>query len=190
MDFRIKGMSYGLLLSHTLPGLLFGLEMLLVFQLFTKFRIIDFLYSIENNTGNLIIGLVVVFVLATLLGFMVDGIHHLLEEFIWKRIKKTNFDEADLYRVIKTNTQIQIYKQVLEDIWFPYEAYANLGLAMLPGIILLPIWLYRLNVHCLFNFALTIIYIFIFWAMCHEACSTARFYKEAEHGIIENFKDE
>jgi hypothetical protein len=73
MEFNIKGMSYSLLLSHTFPGLLFGLQILLAFALYTKFNVITFLSSQENNAINLVSFLTVTFVFSTLLGFIVDG---------------------------------------------------------------------------------------------------------------------
>lgn len=70
MELKLKDMSYGLLLSHTFPGLLFGLEIALAFHLFTNFSIYKFLFSLQKfDFAVLTTVLIGVFVTATLLEF-------------------------------------------------------------------------------------------------------------------------
>jgi len=190
VEYKIKDMSYGLLLSHTFPGLLFGLEILLAFALFTKINIVNLLFSIENNTSNLIAIFIAVFVSATLLGFILDGIHHFIFEDVYEKIVlKDNPYNLKLFQVIKNAEQMHIYKHFLEDdLWYPYEAYANIGIAMLPGLILLPYWLYKLQIAAWFNAIVTVIYWAVFIIMIYEAKSTLQLFNEAEEKLIENFE--
>lgn len=189
MEFKIKDMSYGLLLSHTFPGLLLGSQIILAFALFTKINVIALSFSIEYKAANLIFIFILVFVSATLLGFILDGIHHFIFEDLYEKITKNSVYNLKLFQVIRDMEQMQIYKHFLEDaFWYPYEAYANVGLAMLPGLILLPYWLYKLQIATWFNTILTVIYWFIFLIMLYEAKSTLRLFYEAEKELIENFE--
>jgi hypothetical protein len=190
VEYRIKDMSYGLLLSHTFPGLLFGLEILLAFELFTKINIINLLFLIENNASNLIAIFIAVFVSATLLGFILDGIHHFIFEDVYEKIVlKKNPYNLKLFQLIKNAEQMHIYKHFLEDdLWYPYEAYANIGIAMLPGLILLPYWLNKLQIATWFNAIVTVFYWSVFIIMIYEAKSTLQLFNEAEEKLIENFE--
>jgi hypothetical protein len=191
MEFNIKGMSYSLLLSHTFPGLLFGLQILLAFALYTKFNVITFLSSQENNAINLVSFLTVTFVFSTLLGFIVDGVHHFIfEDFLNIILKrKDSCCNMKLFQFIKTNQQAQIYRVfLLDDYWYPYEAYANIGISMMPGLILLPHWLYHLQITTWFNITITFVYWLICFIMSYEAIITLQVFREAEDKLIENFQ--
>ncbi len=192
MEFKIKGMSYSLLLSHTFPGLLFGLQILLAFALFTKFNIIIFLYSQGTNAINLVSFLIVTFVFSTLLGFIVDGIHHFFFEDLPDIISKERESSCcnmKLFQFITTTQQAQIYRVfLLDDFWYPYEAYANVGISMIPGLILLPVWLSYLQISLWFNITITVVYLLIFIIMIYEAKNTLQVFREAESKLIENFE--
>jgi hypothetical protein len=85
---------------------------------------------------------------------------------------------------------MHIYKHFLEhDFWYPYEAYANIAIAMLPGIVLLPFWLSDLNVSLWAIITLVIVSILVFCAMYYEAKTTHEFFKNAEKKIIQNFNN-
>ena len=191
MEFKIKGMSYSLLLSHTFPGLLFGLQILLAFALFTKFNVITFLSLQETNAINLVSFLTVTFVFSTLLGFIVDGVHHFIfEDFFDKILKRGNSCcNMKLFQFIKTTQQAQIYRVfLLDDYWYPYEAYANIGISMMPGLILLPYLLYHLQITTWFNITMTFVYWLTFFIMSYEAIITLQLFREAEDKLIENFE--
>lgn len=189
MEFRIRDMSYGLLLSHTFPGLLSGLQIMLAFALFTKINVVTLLLSIEYNAANLISIFILIFVSATLLGFILDGIHHFIFEDLWEKITKKSVYNLKLFEVIRDTEQMQIYKHFLEDaFWYPYEAYANICLAMFPGLFLLPFWLCKLQIATWFNAIVTVIYWLIFFIMGYEAKSTLQLFCENEKELIKNFE--
>ncbi len=51
-ELKVKDMTYGLLLSHTFPGLLFGLEILLSFELVTNVHILTSLFLFRKPTTS------------------------------------------------------------------------------------------------------------------------------------------
>src|SRR5208283_1855191 len=58
-------------------------------------------------------------------------------------------DKSDnaMYKSISTYEQLLIYKYLIEDdLRQPAWAYANIGLAMIPGCILVPCFLWEMNV--------------------------------------------
>jgi hypothetical protein len=66
--------SYGQLISHTFPGLLLAIEIILFFKLFTPYDGFNFLYTIDYKVTNFIGILIVFYVLSTILGVVLDGI--------------------------------------------------------------------------------------------------------------------
>lgn len=184
MEFKVKDLSYGLLLSHTFPGLLFGLEILIAFQLFTNLDILTSILTLQNNMTTLITIFIIAFVFSTLLGFMLDGIHH----FIFEDLKDEPDYPNNFFIACNSIEKMQLYKHFLEDdLWYPYEAYANIGIAMLPGIILLPYGLFRLGVNALFLIIISLLYFGILYVLFREANSTLDVFKSAEKEFIENF---
>lgn len=181
MEFKLKDMSYGLLLSHTFPGILLELEILVAFELFTPLNILGRIFNIENNITNLISLLIVAFVSATIFGFILDGIHHCL-------FRKLEGSDCKIYEVITKTEQMQIYKHFVEDdLWYPYEAYANIAIAMSPGILLLPYGLYKLSISTWFNIALCIVYVVVFCIVIYEARSTLKLCGQVEDALYKNF---
>lgn len=178
MELKVKDMSYGLLLSHTFPGLLFGLEILLAFELFTKLNIVGALLSIERSAANLISIFIISFVFSTLLGYILDGIHH----YIFEDIRNIPYHSSPgFYKACNSVEKMQIYKHFLEDdLWYPYEAYANIGIAMLPGVILLPYWLNQLGVTTWFMVILSLLYIVVLIIMFCEAENTLKCFIDEE----------
>lgn len=187
MELKLKDMSYGLLLSHTFPGIFFGLEILTAFALFTPINLFKFIFSIENSLINLLSVLIIVFVSATLLGFILDGIHHCL----FRKWELTGSDEDyKIYRVISNMEQMQMYKHFAEDdFWYPYEAFANISIAMIPGILLLPYGLYRIGIDLWFNITICVIYMIIFIIVLYEAKSTLDMFIKVEDALAQNFKE-
>ena len=63
MEVRVKGLSYGLLLSHIFPGLFLEVEILVTFQFFTRICIFDCLWFLTQNgiSSLLIVFLIAVF---------------------------------------------------------------------------------------------------------------------------------
>ena len=73
----IKNISYNFILSHTFPGVLIELEILLAFHLYSPASITEKVSTFAHgNVSNLVSVIAIFFVFATILGFILDGIHH------------------------------------------------------------------------------------------------------------------
>jgi hypothetical protein len=129
---------YGFLLSHTFPGSLVLIEILLCLEWFAG---IDVWVSLKQvwsaGAGSTIFFLILGYALSTLLGNILDGTHHFFfEDFLRQQVKEEKFN------AISDNLTMDIYKHFLEDdLWYPYEQYANISFAMIPGWGLLGYWL-------------------------------------------------
>jgi hypothetical protein len=180
MKFELKDM-YGYLLSHTFPGLLFLIEILLVLQWWAKLHVLEFAQKIWSTAaGNIVIVLILAYAFSTLLGVVIDGIHHFLFEDIWDIRQR---EEEEKFPAISDSLKLDIYKHFLEDdLWYPYECYANIMIVMIPGFFLLKHWLsWILHVENLWPL---IIYAVIWGIMLGEAiCTYRRFLKDEEQFV-------
>ena len=88
---------------------------------------------------------------------------------------------------------MQIYIHFIDDdLWYPYEAYANIGIAMIPGFFLFGTWLIWYltpKPHCLFTIIMLIVYAGLTYATLYEAEETKRQLNQAEDSLEENFKN-
>ena len=187
MDFKLRDM-YSYLLSHTFPGLFLGLEILLALQWFAHFDVLLLMQtelSKPQNTGSIIAVVIVGYAFSTLLGFVLDGIHHFVYEDFLREEKDDN-----IFYAVNNVEKMQIYQHFVEDdYWYPYEAYANISVAMVPGIFLLPYKLYNLHVDTWFLLTMVISYIFVFYVMTYEAHCTYKRCIEREKQIIDSLSD-
>jgi fumarate reductase subunit D len=179
----IKNISYSTVLSHVFPGILLELQIFLAIGLFSP---IDFLAKIigfiQTNISNLISFGLLFFVLATILGFILDGIHH----FIFRNRESQLYD---IYEYINSGERLEIMKSLLDDdYWYPYEAYANIGIAMLPAMMLLPYWMLIRSFHWAFIVITMTIYLAVCAIMWYEAIQTLEIYKGVERALIKAFK--
>lgn len=188
MDLKVKGMSYGLLLSHTFPGLVLEIEAILAFGFFTKLEMsVCSLFGADGtgvySTGRVVLTLVGMFIVATLLGVVIDGLHHRIYEPKRK-------EDYEIHKHIKTAQQMQIYMHFVEDdLWYYYEAYANTGIAMVPGFGLLGYWLiWCLRPHWIFTLALLAVYLFLLIITFVEVSHTKWEVEETEKSLIKNFQ--
>jgi hypothetical protein len=87
--------------------------------------------------------------------------------------------------------QLQILKVAVDkDYWYYYECYANLGIAMIPGILLYPYWLYvDKGVGRLFIVIFVIIYLCIIYVLIKQALSTLNMVDVLESNLLKNFKN-
>lgn len=204
MKFDLKDM-YKFLLSHTFPGLLLGIQVILSLLLFTDLTILSYLQKAWNSSTLLLV--ILGYAFSTLLGFIVDGIHHLFLEdsmgftnFMKLRVdaETPSFKEESAYarkkfEAIADSDSMEVYKHFLDDdLWYPYEAYANIGIAMMPGLFLLIYlfvrglfiryypWNFELACSPLVLLVYIIIYSFILWVMLYEA----------KHTLLVHAKDE
>jgi hypothetical protein len=137
VKFELKDM-YSFLISHTFPGLLVLVEILLFYQWCVNPSFWDFVQqNPPTEAGVIILLLILVYALSTLLGIILDGVHHfILEDFLRKKTIDNKFT------AIKDDLSMAVYRHFLEDdLWYPYESYANVSLAMVPGVGLFWHWL-------------------------------------------------
>ncbi len=77
-----------------------------------------------------------------------------------------------------------------KDYWYYYECYANLGIAMIPGALLYPYWLYfDKDVGVLFIIIFIIIYLCIICILIRQALSTLDMVDVLETNLLKNFKN-
>ena len=180
---NIKNVSYNMILSHTFPGILLECEILLAFQLFSPSNIINKVSAFaQANVSNIVFFFALFFVLATIFGVILDGIHHLI-------FRKQENETYGIYKYITSLERMQIVRGLLDDdFWYPYEAYANIWISMTPGLILLPYWMVTLQFHLAFVAGIMAVYVAVFELMRREAISTLKMYKKTEIELIEAFK--
>jgi hypothetical protein len=182
MELNFKK-TYVFLISHTLPGLVFGIQIILAFKLFTNYDGFMFLYKIDYGAVNFIALLIILYVVSTLLGIILDAAHH----YIFNKMeKKVNYD---LFKFIKNKDQLELYIHIDEDYWYSYEAYANTALAMAPGILFLPLFLYRSGIPILFISIIIFFYILIIYILISEARTTLNIVFEIEKALMHNFNN-
>ncbi|MGA8572432.1 MAG: hypothetical protein ACLP7A_05455 [Desulfobaccales bacterium] len=135
MQLNLKG-SYSYLISHTFPGLLLGLEIILAFKLFTPydgFKIVNEIDYKLVTIGNLTPLLIVLYIITTLFGLIVDAIHH----YVFRGLEE-KLESSKIYKHIKTLDQLNIFTKIDDDYWYYYETCGNIAFSMMPGIILIP----------------------------------------------------
>jgi hypothetical protein len=186
MDFKVKDMSYGTLISHTFPGFLLGCQLTIPFILFAPPDFINIIYSnlFKLDYTLLIFFIILSFIISTILGSILDAIHNLL---FWKYDKRSTENDVEIIKKL-TIDQLEIYKVFLEnDPWYAFESYANIGISLTPGIIFLPCWLYRLGFTPIFIIILFLIYvltIIILFVAANIYCKEADM---IENALIERF---
>lgn len=187
MKFELKDM-YKFLLSHTFPGLLVMIEILLALQWFAKLEVLKFLQKIWSTTqiGNTIILLIVAYAFSTLLGIILDGVHHFFFEDLWdvkQQEKETKFN------AISDNLKMDVYKHFLDDdLWYYYEAYANISFAMIPGGILLYYWLSSIKNFVSWYFWIPmLLYVLVFAITFIEAITTKWRFRNDEEQFIDAY---
>ncbi len=180
MKFELSDM-YKYLLSHTFPGMFLGIEILITLQWFADYKMTELLGSIlSSSAGNIVIFVVVAYAFSTSLGFIIDAIHHFFYEDLPEMIgKKEDDDENDEINKFEAITNVDMMKMYIhfvdDDLFYPYEAWANLSIVMFPGIFLLCYWLLSImKLHIIsWGFLLpSIIYIIVFLIVIWEAKHT------------------
>ena len=79
MNFEFRGM-YKYLTSHTFPGLLLGVEILYIVKIIKPALWFYFLQICCSNTSTVIVLSILAYAFSTLLGVVVDSVHHFLYE--------------------------------------------------------------------------------------------------------------
>lgn len=187
MKFELKDM-YSFLLSHTFPGLLVLIEILLALHWFARLDVLPFLQKIWSTAqaGNIIILLILAYAFSTLLGIILDGVHHFFLEDIWD-IKQKEKDEK--FKAFSDNLRMDVYKHFLDDdLWYYYEAYANISFAMIPGGILFYYWLSCVKHFQGWYFWISILlYVFVIAITFAEAIFTKLRFENDEEQFIDAY---
>jgi len=124
-----------------------------------------------------------------MLGIILDGVHHFIFEK-WEAKNKTMQELFEIYEYISSIDQLQIIKQTIDkDYWYYYECYANIAIAMIPGILLFPIWFYRLGISLFFNICFLLVYLFIIGISIQQSLSTLDMVHALEEAFLKNFKN-
>jgi hypothetical protein len=193
MKFELGDM-YKYLLSHTFPGLLVLMEILLALEWFASKDV-----WVSLSKWNVWVLIIIAYAFSTLLGIIVDGIHHLLFEdmelvkskglkFKMRDVKTENLKEK--FEAISDKDKMEIYQSlIMEDYWYPYEAYSNISIAMIPGLILLIYWfIWRLAIDTYCGWCGLVIsilvYTFVFIAMFVESRYTYKIIKDGEKHLL------
>jgi hypothetical protein len=196
MEFKFKDISYSILLSHIFPGLFLELETIALFQIYTSIKIYSkILEHIKASTSESIGVFLILFAFAALLGFVLDGAKHMIYQDIGEIIKKLTKSKSDkatyakeAYDVIHNNEQKEIYIHFIEnDLYYPYEAYGNIGLAMIPGVFILFDKLI-IKGGSFIDWVIVVSYIIVTITMLIEAWYTSYQCVEAEGKLLKNFE--
>ena len=159
MNFDFKEM-YRYLLSHTLPGLIFGIEVILTLYWFSDLPVKSVIKAWFTLHPSIII--LIGYAVSTLLGFIVDGIHHFVFEdlleiriiiyikHLWNksRLRKyarwfyplqfTSKESEKKFKAFCNENKMEIYSHYIEeDYYYPYETYANISIVVGLGVLLL-----------------------------------------------------
>lgn len=197
MKFELSDM-YKFLLSHTFPGMLLGFEILIVLQWFAGYKVTELIdHILSSSAGNILIFVVVAYALSTSMGFIIDAIHHFLYEDLPEMIeKKKAVDEKDEANKFDAITNADIMKMYIhfvdDDLFYPYEAWANLSIVMFPGIFLLCYWLLsimQLNVVSWGFLLPSITYVVVFIIVIYEAKRTLDETDLEEEDFVKALKD-
>lgn len=180
----LNNISYNTILSHVFPGVLLELQIFLAASLFSPVDITAKATAfVQANLSTLLSFGILFFVVATILGFILDGIHH----FIFHKQERTTLD---IYKYLTSQERLEIAGSVLDDdLWYPYEAYANIWIALMPGLILLPYWMHAHKFSVIFIVVTMTIYIVVFAIMFCEAIRTLKWYKEVQNELIKAFQE-
>ncbi|MHB8158417.1 MAG: hypothetical protein ACYDEQ_13670 [Desulfocucumaceae bacterium] len=127
----------------------------------------------------------ILYILSTLFGLIIDAIRHSIFKIMYIITKRVRCEEdiynndKDIYKLIKNADQLQLYNKIDEDYWYYYEAYFNIALALIPGIIIIHYFANNLILFILYLF----LYLIIIVIMIFIAVVTLKEVK----GIQENF---
>ncbi|MDE1921645.1 MAG: hypothetical protein KGJ09_04345 [Candidatus Omnitrophica bacterium] len=185
MKFDLKEM-YSYLLSHTFPGLLFLVEILMFLRSTIRADIIHLLL----NKDYLVILILFGYAVSTLLGTMLDGVQHCFFDcFIDPIVEAKDGDKYDMcaerkFKVLfSQDKSMEMYKHFVEDdFYYPYEAYANISVAMFFGLILLICVGLRGWVG--FWVGLALLFYIILRSLTYEAICTYKMYHDEEKHFI------
>jgi len=105
MEPKFFEMEYGYLISHTFPGIFLGFEIMFAFTMFTPINIFNIICSIDYKIVNIVALIIVIYIISTLLGVILDGIHHFIFAK-WESDNKTLEESFEIYEYIASMEQL------------------------------------------------------------------------------------
>jgi len=150
MEFSLKELKFGYIISHTFPGLILAIELLFLVDMSTERGIWYSILQEIKNFSNLV-GIIGVFaVFATMLGLIIDAFQHLAFEsihWIYCLARRGKYEIYAVHEVIKKEEHLKIYNYLVVDaLWYYYEGYCNTAISLIPGIYIIPSVLQRLGI--------------------------------------------
>ena len=128
--------------------------------------------------------LIIIYIVSTLLGIVIDAIHHC---FFRNDEKEAMSTYGEIYRYIKDKDQLAIYDRIERDNWYYYEAYANIAISLALGLIIY-FFLFFQKPNFLIFIIISIIYIVIIYMLYSEAKHTLIIAVDIEKKFLENLK--
>lgn len=149
---EIKELRFSHIITHTFPGIIIAIEILIGIDLLTSRSVIhDILQSLRDYPGLAIVMLVSFLVVATIIGIVVDAMSYFILHYLFG---KNPLDDFKGCKVIKNFEQLGVYKYVVEEWYYNYyEAYINTAVVIAPGIVVIPLCLPKIGITVIFALA-------------------------------------
>lgn len=184
------GLSFGQLISHTFPGFVLLLEMIVIIDIFSPRRI---LYTITHLSWyNIGVGFLIFIFLSTILGFIIDALQYYFlsgRSGLFNKISKRKSREIYIESVLKTQDQLLIYENTAVELRHHFEAYANIAISLLPSCFLASPILSRLSIMSEFiKIILILLLILIIFVLLKQSYKARELFLKAEDDLIEAWK--
>lgn len=188
MEINSKDIRFGNIISHTFPGIILMMEVIIGFDLLTDKRICYTLFNEMKNVPNLIALLIVYTVIATMFGLIIDATQHFFTDIIQSIIHKgKNYKFFIAHKKIKNIEQLNIYDYFcIDNLWYYYECYANTALALIPGIFVAPKVISIMGINKPWNWLASVSILIFIIILTVEACITYLQSAQVEKEISRN----
>ncbi len=184
MQSHVKGFTYGHLLAHTVPGAFLAIQLVVMFEWITGAGIFNLDNFRKIAWPNITMLLILWFVAASLLGNVIDAVHH-----AFFKSKERQVDDTVL-EYLSNAERLSIYARLVDDdYWYPYEFYANILVSMMP---LLGMMLFRL--YELWRFPTTLqligifVYLFVMGVLIDQALDSLRLINDVQKRLEKAFR--
>ena len=126
------------LISHTLPGWLFSLEIMVILS-HKVFACSPNSWKELLQSWQMLVSIVgILLVVGTLAGIIIDGVQHLIFDVFECLTAKRIHSRYKIYRIhdsIGTKEELDIFRYFVEEsLWHYYEAYINTAIALIPAL--------------------------------------------------------
>lgn len=198
MDFKF---SYTHIISHIIPGILLGIELLMFLYLIIPITMVSNFFTVLRN-GVVVVSFVIF--AATFLGILIDAFQHLLFEdlelihffiklfskipIVNKNIEVCEDKEVFEGNIITNKEHLFIFNDlVMESYYYYYEAWVNCSLTLTIGLFIMPPFMNKLGFNSFFIFLSEIILLFILLILFGESVITYSQYQLKRKKVLESF---